>query len=101
MVEIMARPGPDDDVSLHRDVMRLYSDVLDSIALGYDKTVFAGNWPKPGPDPHPSPAEHLAYLDTVLPGWVTKSETRVKMQQESINLNKDPRRSGMTKVTRL
>ena len=101
MVEIMARPAPDDDVSLHRDVMRLYSDVLDSVLPGYDKTVFVGNWPKPGPDPHPSPAEHLAYLDAVLPGWVTKQSTRVIMQEESINLNKDPRKSGMTKVTRL
>lgn len=101
MVEIMARPMPDDYVSLHSDVMRLYSDVLDHIALGYDKTVFAGNWPKPGSDPHPSPQEHLAYLDTVLPGWVTKSQTRVKMQEESINLAKDPRRSGMSKVKRL
>jgi hypothetical protein len=101
MVKIMAGPALDDDVSLHRDVMRLYSDVLDHIALGYDKTVFLNNWPKPGADAHPSPEEHLAYLDTVLPGWVTKSETRVKMQQESVNLAKDPRRSGMAKVTRL
>lgn len=102
MVEIMARPLPDDDVSLHRDVMRLYSDVLDSIALGYDKTVFKDTgYPNRNGDPHPSPEEHLAYLDAVLPGWVTKQETRVKMREESINLNKDPRRSGMSKVTRL
>jgi hypothetical protein len=40
-------------------------------------------------------------LDAVLPGWVTKESTRVIMQEESINLNKDPRKSGMTKVTRL
>jgi hypothetical protein len=101
MVEIMARPVKDDNVSLYRDVMRLYSDVLDCVLPGYDKTVFLNNWPKPGSDPHPSPAEHLAYLDAVLPGWVTKSETRVKMHEASINLNKDPNYSGMTKVTRL
>ena len=101
MTELMARPNPDDNISLHRDVMRLYSDVLDTIALGYDKTVFLNNWPKPGNDPHPSPKEHLAYLDTVLPGWVTKQSTRVKMHDESINLNKNPRKSGMTKVIRL
>jgi hypothetical protein len=101
MMELMARPAPDDDESLHRDVMRLYSDVLDSILPGYDTTVFLNNWPKPGTDPHPSPEEHLAYLDTVLPGWVTKAETRVKMHEQSINLNKDPRRSGMTRVKRL
>ena len=101
MSELMARPAPDDNISLHRDAMRLYSDVLDSILPGYDKTVFLNNWPKPSEDPHPSPAEHLAYLDTVLPGWVTKQETRVKMHVESLNLNKDPTRSGMTRFNRL
>ena len=101
MMELMARPAPDDDVSLHRDAMRLYSDVLDSILPGYDTTVFLNNWPKSGVDPHPSPEEHLAYLDTVLPGWVTKQETRVKMHEESINLNKNSRKSGRSKVTRL
>jgi hypothetical protein len=100
MVELMA--WPDYDVSLHQDVMRLYSDVLDSILPGYDKTVFKeSGYPNRNGDPHPSPEEHLAYLDAVLPGWVTKTETRVKMHEQSINLNKDPRKSGMTKVTRL
>jgi hypothetical protein len=87
--------------SLYKDAVDLYQDVLDSIAPGFDKTVFLNNWPKASDDPHPSPAEHLAYLDTVLPGWVTKKETRVKMYNESINLNKDPKRSGIAKVTRL
>jgi hypothetical protein len=45
----------------------------------------------------------LAYLDTVLPGWVTKTETRAKIQEESINLrnNTNPAKSGLSKVTRL
>jgi hypothetical protein len=101
MVELMSRPGPDDEVMLYRDVTRLYSDVLDAIAPGYDQTVFLNNWPKPGEDPHPSPSEHLAYLDAVLPGWVTKEDTRVKMQQESIDLKKNPTKTGMSKVIRL
>jgi hypothetical protein len=102
MVELMARPWPGDDVSLHRDSMRLYSDVLDSILPGYDKTVFLETgWPNRDGDPHPSPEEHLAYLDAVLPGWVTKEETRVKMHEQSINLNKDPKRPGMSRVKRL
>ena len=102
MVELMAMPWPDDDVSLHRDAMRLYKDVLDSVLLGYDKTVFLETgWPNRDGDPHPSPDEHLAYLDTVLPGWVTKQETRVKMHEESLTLRKDPRKSGISKVTRL
>ena len=83
-----------------RDVLELYSDVLNSILPSYQEVLYPTGFPN-RVDPHPSPAEHLAYLDVVLPGWVTKESTRVIMQQESINLNKDPRKSGMTKVTRL
>ena len=82
------------------DVMELYSDVLNSILPSYQEVLYPTGFPN-RVDPHPSPAEHLAYLDAVLPGWVTKSETRVKIHEESINLNKDPRKTGMTKVTRL
>jgi hypothetical protein len=102
MVELMAMPFPSDNVSKHRDVMRLYKDVVISIKPGYDKTVFKNTgYPNRNGDPHPSPEEHLAYLDAVLPGWVTKQSTRVKMHDESINLNKNPKKSGMSKVTRL
>ena len=101
MVEIWSRPGPNDTTMLYHDVMTLYSDVLDAVLPGYDKTVFLNNWPKPGEDPHPSPEEHLAYLDTVLPGWVTKAETRVKMQEESVNLQKQGRRTGRSLIPRL
>jgi hypothetical protein len=85
----------------HFDSLNIYQDVVDSIVPSYSTVLFKDGWPNRDGDPHPSPAEHLAYLDVVLPGWVTKESTRVIMQQESINLNKDPRKSGMTKVTRL
>ena len=102
MVELMAMPFPSDNVSKHRDVMRLYENVVISIKPGYDKTVFKNTgYPNRNGDPHPSPEEHLAYLDAVLPGWVTKQSTRVKMHDESINLNKNPKKSGMSKVIRL
>ena len=83
-----------------KDVMAVYASVLDSILPSYQEVLYPTGF-KQTEDPHPSPEEHLAYLDAVLPGWVTKELTRVKMQRESINLKKDPRRSGMTKVTRL
>ena len=85
------------------DVMELYSDVLNSILPSYQEVLYPTGLTSflNRADPHPSPAEHLAYLDTVLPGWVTKEETRVKMHEESINLRKDPRKSGMTKIVRL
>jgi hypothetical protein len=78
--------------------MELYSDVLNSILPSYQEVLYPTGFPN-RVDPHPTPAEHLAYLDAVLPGWVTKDETRVKIAHESINLNKH--RTGMSKVTRL
>ena len=101
MMEMASMPFPDDNTSEHRDVMRLYEDVYHAMGPSYQKILFSNGWPNRDGDPHPSPEEHLAYLDAVLPGWVTKQSTRVIMHEESINLNKDPRKSGMTKVTRL
>jgi len=83
------------------DSLNIYQDVVDSILPSYKAVLFPNSWPDRNGDPHPSPEEHLAYLDAVLPGWVTKQSTRVIMREESINLNKDPRKSGMTKVTKL
>lgn len=94
----MIEPNNTDDT---RDVTELYQNVVDSIAPSYYTILFKNGWPDRDGDPHPSPDEHLAYLDAVLPGWVTKQSTRVIMHEESINLNKNPRMSGMTKVTRL
>jgi hypothetical protein len=84
-----------------QDVTELYQDVIDLIAPSYYTILFKGGWPDRASDPHPSPAEHLAYLDLVLPGWVTKESTRVKMHEETINLRKDPAKSGQSTVTRL
>ena len=83
------------------DSLNIYQDVVDSILPSYKAVLFSKGWPNRNGDPHPSPEEHLAYLDAVLPAWVTKQSTRVIMREENINLNKNPRKSGMTKVTRL
>lgn len=83
------------------DSLNIYQDVVDSILPSYRTVLFPDHWPDRNGDPHPSPQEHLAYLDAVLPGWVTKEATRVKMREESINLNKNPLKSGMSNVIRL
>ena len=89
------------------DVEELYQSVIDMFLPSFNTVLPRFNGfdtqmlPSVGNDYHPSPAEHLAYLDAVLPGWVTKESTRVKMHEESINLKKDPKRSGMSAVTRL
>lgn len=82
------------------DSLNIYQDIVDTIP-SYRKTLFENSWPDHDSDPHPSPAQHLEFLDAVLPGWVTKATTRATMHDETINLRKDPRKSGMTKVTRL
>ena len=81
--------------------LNIYQDVVDTVLPSYQNVLFPSGWPDRDGDPHPSPAEHLAYLDAVLPGWVTKESTRVIMREESINLNKNPKRTGKTKVTKL
>lgn len=85
-----------------QDVVALYQDVLNTILPSFKQVLRPNGWYLkllPGDDDHPSPAEHLAYLDAVLPGWVTKQETRVKMSDETKNLRKD--RTGLSTVTRL
>jgi len=100
------------------DVVAVYADVLESVLPSYQdmhnkKVIFPGTcWPveasrfdmfldSRAEDPHPTPEEHLAYLDAVLPGWVTKESTRVKMHEESINLTKNLKQRAISKVTRL
>lgn len=87
-------------VPMYADALELYQDCVDHITPGYDQVLYLDGWPN-REDPHPTPVEHLAYLDVVLPGWVTKQSTRVIMREESTNLNKSPKKSGMAKVTRL
>jgi len=50
------------------DSLNIYQDVVDSILPSYKAVLFPNSWPDRNGDPHPSPAEHLAYLDAVLPG---------------------------------
>jgi hypothetical protein len=85
-----------------QDVISLYQDVLNAVLPSFLEVLRPNGWYLkllPGDDDHPTPGEHLAYLDTVLPGWVTKQETRVKMLEETKNLRKD--RSGLSTVQRL
>lgn len=100
MANLKAGPRCESEPGEPKDVMAIYADVLESILPSYQEVLFPSGW-KIAEDPHPSPAEHLTYLDAVLPGWVTKEETRAKMQEESINLRKNPAMTGLSKVTRL
>ena len=102
----------------HTDVVELYSDVISSIGTSFQTVLRPLGWGGPYPgwcelnrngDQHPNPVEHLAYLDAVLPGWVTKQETRAKMLEETELLEQNkyklenhiPQRSGQSTVQRL
>lgn len=76
--------GPDPDVR------ELYHDVLMSIRPSVFDTVFKGNWESRPPglpdcytperrDFHPTPTEHMEYLDAVMPGAITNTVTRAWM----------------------
>lgn len=66
------------------DLIQLYKDVIDAIHPSYDRTLFKDTgWPNRNGNSHPSPAQHLAYLDIVLPGWVTLQETRTRIAEET------------------
>lgn len=108
----LGRSDPISTVEMtHHDVFNLYSNVVDCILPSYIDVLGNFYWnsnkekrfryPEGGVDYHPTPEEHLKYLDTVLPGWVTKAETRVKIAQESVNLIKDPSRWGKPRLHRL
>jgi len=79
-------------ISNNPDIPALYESVLNNIKPSYYETVLAEdrsngwklhNWNTGLKDPHPTPIEHLAYLDWVLPGWVTNADIRVKVVEET------------------
>jgi len=92
------------NVVVDRDVVELYQDVLDDFVPSFFETLRPEGWwlsPPLPMDDHPSPAEHLEFLDKHFPGWVTKTETRVKIANETTHLRKDPHRDGMCRLPRL
>jgi hypothetical protein len=106
----------DEDI-IAPDVVELYQDVLDSMLPSLRRVVRPLGWGGDHPDwvksrnndAHPNPVEALMFADTIFPGWVTKEETRAKMQEETELLeangyrleNHRPRRSGLCTVKRL
>jgi hypothetical protein len=75
--------NPEDQRSNDADVRSLYQSVLDQIAPSVFDTVFNGQWFDKGGIPdagdprrrdfHPTPTEHIEYLDKIAPGTVSDS----------------------------
>jgi len=89
----------DDLVTYDQDVRELYKHALESIRPSMYETVFDGQWStNPGiPDTHnpaqrdfhPTPLEHLAYLDRVCPETIIHADTVTWMDKwQSHVLNK-------------
>ncbi len=103
-------PDPyDNKVFDHADVFGLYQDVLDCMLPSFIDVLGFEYWyqdkeTRPrhdngGLDYHPTPLQHLKFVDHVFPGWVTNSEIRSKIAEETSNIQR--RRSGVCKQTRL
>jgi hypothetical protein len=73
--------NPDDSITDDQDVRNLYRDCLDVIAPNVYETVFDSNWFSGNGIPdsnnssrrdfHPTPAEHVKYIDKIYPGLLT------------------------------
>lgn len=87
----------DNDIDHCQDVFSVYKDTLSYMGPNFSDMLFNGQWPN-RIDPHPTPLEHLEFVDKVFPSWVTDSTIRAKIQEETKNLNKT--RSGLSTVTR-
>ena len=70
----------DFDTGTNKDVVNLYSDTLDCIRPSFE-TVLKDRKPIQI-DLHPTPMEHLTYLDKVLPEIPVSEHTRLKVAQE-------------------
>lgn len=94
---------------LQQDVFDLYQDVLTCLRPSFIDVLGFEYWYRDrdtrprhsngGLDYHPTPAQHLQWVDSVFPGWVTKQETRSKIAQENLNIQRW--RSGNCKLKRL
>lgn len=88
--------NPNDTVTDDQDVRNLYQDVLNVIHPSVYTTLFHNNWTsRPGiPDSydpsrrdfHPTPIEHVEYINTIFPdsltdsviSWMTECDTQVR-----------------------
>jgi len=77
--------NPNDTIGSDQDIRDLYRDTLDLIEPSVFEVVFKNNWnSRPGiidsntgrRDFHPTPMEHVEYLDQVAPGIITQDATR-------------------------
>lgn len=106
----MAYPDPYNNTKMeHQDVIDLYQPVLNLMKPSFIDVLGFEYWyrdqhARPRHDAgnldyHPTPAEHLHWLDTVFPSRVTDSKIRSTIHDETLNIQR--RRSGNCKQTRL
>ena len=63
-----------------QDVVDCYRDIIDLIRPSYQQVLLNRNFA--GTDLHPSPQDHLDYVDAVLPEYTVSSQTRLQIAEE-------------------
>jgi hypothetical protein len=95
----LTQPDPWDDKKMHdQDVCDLYNDVLAAVSVSFTEVLGHGYWQHNikqryryadgGVDYHPTTQEHLLYLDTVLPNWMTNNDLRQQIAANALIMNK-------------
>lgn len=95
----LLQPEPWDEKKLQLiDIIDVYQSVFDSVLPSYTDVLGHNFWEKDlhkrfrydggGVDYHPTTEEHLKYLDTVLPGWVTNQSLRDQIESSPLIMNK-------------
>ena len=78
------KPG---EANENQDVLNMYYDDLKLVRPSYEK-ILKDRTPLDF-DTHPTPAEHLAYLDAVLPELPVSDQTRLKIAEEDRIIRSD------------
>lgn len=106
----LAWPDPFNNQPMeHQDVFDLYQPVLQKLKPSFIDILGFEYWHRDknsrprhlegNLDYHPTPAQHLKWVDTVFPGWVTDHKIRSTIAEENLNIQR--RRSGNCKQKRL
>jgi len=84
MVPIDQSDQYSDTKNTNRDLLQLYHDAIDNMHPSFWE-VLQGR-PKLKFDVHPSPMDHLYYLDQVLPEFEITQKVRLQTQQETVTI---------------
>lgn len=80
----ISQPDQYSEISLYDEQFRIYAEVISDIRPSFWE-VLQDRKPLQI-DPHPTPAEHLIYLDQVLPEYTVSQSNRLKVAKEDATI---------------